>query len=166
MNRPSDTFDTCWLRNWHRHWLVVWSCPWSTTAMLCSTALPATASRSCSEYRTTQLGSFSRRCHVAEDVTLAARSAEDRLQSGSADVQSPQHIDAVVPLSPNPGPTTALRLVHSTTWTELNCSKSKRLHDAFIGHAARLDWKLETRTVRAQSVRALWTIFYMDRRRN
>jgi len=25
---------------------------------------------------------------VAEDVTLAARSAEDRLQSGSADVQS------------------------------------------------------------------------------
>ena len=36
----------------------------------------------------------------------AARSAEDRLQSGSADVQSPQHLDAVVPLSPDPGPTT------------------------------------------------------------
>jgi len=43
---------------------------------------------------------------VAEDVTLALCSAEDRLQSGSADVQSPQHIDAVVPPSPNPGPTT------------------------------------------------------------
>ena len=43
---------------------------------------------------------------VAEDVTLAACSAEDRLQSGSADVQSPQHLDAVVPPLPNPGPTT------------------------------------------------------------
>ena len=46
------------------------------------------------------------RQRVAEDVTLAARSAEDRLQSGSANVQNPQHIDAVVPQSPNPGPTT------------------------------------------------------------
>jgi len=46
---------------------------------------------------------------VAEDVTLAARSAEDRLQSGSADVQSPQHINVVVPPSPNPGPTTQLQ---------------------------------------------------------
>ena len=43
---------------------------------------------------------------VVEDVTLAARSAEDRLQSGSADVQSPQRIYAVVPPSPNPGATT------------------------------------------------------------
>jgi len=32
---------------------------------------------------------------VAEDVTLATRSAGDRLQSGSADVQSSQHVDAV-----------------------------------------------------------------------
>ena len=40
---------------------------------------------------------------VAEDVTLAARSAEHSLRSGSADVQSPQHLDAVVPPSPNPG---------------------------------------------------------------
>ena len=40
---------------------------------------------------------------VAEDVTLAARSAEDRLQSGCADDQSPQHLDAVVPATPNPG---------------------------------------------------------------
>jgi len=40
---------------------------------------------------------------VAEDVTLAARSAEDRLQSGSADIQSSQHLDAVVPATPNPG---------------------------------------------------------------
>ena len=31
---------------------------------------------------------------------------EDRVQSGSADVQNPQHIDAVVPPSPNPGPRT------------------------------------------------------------
>ena len=31
------------------------------------------------------------------------RSAEDRVQSGSADVQSPQRIEAVVPPSPNPG---------------------------------------------------------------
>ena len=67
MHRPSDTFDTCWLRNWHRHWLVVWSSPGSTTAMLCSTALPATASRSCSECRTTQLGSFSKH---QDDPTL------------------------------------------------------------------------------------------------
>ena len=37
------------------------------------------------------------------DVTLAARSAEDRVQSVSADIQSPQHLDAVVPASPNPG---------------------------------------------------------------
>ena len=44
-----------------------------------------------------------RRQLVAEDVTLAARSAEDRLQSGSADVQSPQHLDAVVPATPNQG---------------------------------------------------------------
>jgi len=50
-----------------------------------------------------QLGSFSRlqdktipNQPVADDVTLAARSAEDRLQSGSANVQSPQHVDAVV----------------------------------------------------------------------
>jgi len=43
---------------------------------------------------------------VAEDVTLAARSAEDRVQSGSADVQSPQHIEVAVPPSPNAGPTT------------------------------------------------------------
>ena len=81
----------------------IWSCPGSTAAMLCSTALPATASRSCSEYRTTQLSDRSRgskmipRQSVAGDVTLAARSAEDRLQCSSADVQSPQHIDAVVP---------------------------------------------------------------------
>jgi len=37
---------------------------------------------------------------------MTARSAEDGLQSGSADVQSPQHLDAVVPLPPDPGPTT------------------------------------------------------------
>jgi len=30
-------------------------------------------------------------------------SAEDRLQSGSADIQSPQHLDPVVPATPNPG---------------------------------------------------------------
>ena len=36
-----------------------------------------------------------RQSHVADDVTLTARSAEDRVQSGSADVQSPQHIDAI-----------------------------------------------------------------------
>ena len=40
---------------------------------------------------------------VADDVTLAACSAEDRVQSGSADVQSPQHLDAVVPATPSPG---------------------------------------------------------------
>jgi len=105
MHRPSDTFDTCWLRNWHRHWLVVWSRPGSTTAMLCSTALPATASRSCSEYRTTQLGSFSR---LQDDPTPARCWGRYTawLQSGPADVQGPQHIDVVVPPSPNPGLTT------------------------------------------------------------
>jgi len=35
-------------------------CPGLTTATLCSTALQATALRSCCEYRTTQLGSFSK----------------------------------------------------------------------------------------------------------
>ena len=40
---------------------------------------------------------------VAEDVTLAAHSVEDRVQSGSADIQSPQHLDAVIPATPNPG---------------------------------------------------------------
>ena len=40
---------------------------------------------------------------VAEDVTLAAHSAKDRLQSGSADIQSLQHLYAVVPATPNPG---------------------------------------------------------------
>jgi len=43
---------------------------------------------------------------VVEDVTLTARSAEDRVQSGSADVQSPQHLEVAVPPSPNAGPTT------------------------------------------------------------
>jgi len=43
---------------------------------------------------------------VVEDVTLAARSAGDRLQSGSADVQSPQHVHAGVPSSLNSGSTT------------------------------------------------------------
>jgi len=33
-------------------------------------------------------------------------SVEDRVQSGSADIQSPQHLDAVVPATPNPGPRT------------------------------------------------------------
>jgi len=32
---------------------------------------------------------------VAKDVTLAACSAEDRLQSGSVDIQSLQHFDAI-----------------------------------------------------------------------
>jgi len=41
--------------------------------------------------------------YVVEDVSLAARSAEDRLQSGSANVQSLQHVHAGVPSSPNPG---------------------------------------------------------------
>jgi len=40
---------------------------------------------------------------IVTSFTLAARSAEDRVQSGSADIQSPQHLDAVVPPSPNPG---------------------------------------------------------------
>jgi len=40
---------------------------------------------------------------VAEDITLAAHSAEHRLQSDSADVQSPQHFDAVIPPLTNPG---------------------------------------------------------------
>ena len=43
---------------------------------------------------------------IVEDVTWAARSAEDRLQSGSADARSPQHVHAGVLSSPNPGSTT------------------------------------------------------------
>ena len=41
--------------------------------------------------------------HQLGHVTLAARSPEDRLQSGSADIQSPQHLYAIVPATPNPG---------------------------------------------------------------
>jgi len=72
---------------------------------LCSTALQATASRSCSEYRTIQLGAFSKLLDdptlgFAEDATLAVLSAQDRVQSGSADIQSPQYLDAVVPATP------------------------------------------------------------------
>jgi len=40
---------------------------------------------------------------VAKDVTLAVSSAEDWLQSDSADFRSPPHLDAMVPLSPYPG---------------------------------------------------------------
>ena len=115
VHRPSDTFDTCWLRNWHRHWLVVWSCPGSTTAMLCSTALPATASRSCSEYRTTQLQSFSKH---QDDPTLArcwGRYTGCPFSRGSttkcsADIQSPQHLYTFVPATPNPGSRTVFKL--------------------------------------------------------
>ena len=58
-----------------------------------------------------QLGSFSKHEDnptpaLVENIALAARSAEDQLQSGSANVQSSLHIDAVVPLSSNPGLTT------------------------------------------------------------
>jgi len=56
--------DTCWLWNLHRPWPVVWSCPGSTTAMLYSTALLI----SCTECRTTQLGSFLR---LQDDPTAA-----------------------------------------------------------------------------------------------
>jgi len=78
--------------------------------MLCSTALQATASRSFSEseQRSSDRSRGSKtipRQTVAQDVTLTARSAEDRVQSGSADVQNPRHLDAVVPPSPYPGPT-------------------------------------------------------------
>ena len=37
-------------------------------------------------------------------AALAARSAADRLQSGRADVQGPQHIDTVVPSTPDQRP--------------------------------------------------------------
>jgi len=69
--------------------------------------LQATASRSYSVCRTTQLGSFSRHQDdpFVEDVTLDSRSAEDRLPSGSANVQSAQHVHPGVPSSPNPGST-------------------------------------------------------------
>ena len=40
---------------------------------------------------------------ISENVTLAARSAEDRVQSGSADIQSLQHLYAFVLATPNPG---------------------------------------------------------------
>ena len=46
-------------------------------------------------------------------------------------------------------------------WTELTCNKTTNLLDAFIGHARQrhdLIGCSETRTVGAQSVRALWTL--------
>jgi len=76
---------------------------------------------------------------VAHDVTLAARSAEDRVQSGSADVQSPQHIDAIVPPSPNPGPTT-----HTATTCDrplrrcVNLPRRRLLRSALIDALHRL----------------------------
>ena len=96
MHRPSGTFDNCWLRNWHRRWCVDWFYPGSTIAMLCCTALQAIASRSYSVRRTTQLVCSDRSLcaktipsqPVIEDVTLAARSAENQVQSGSAKAPS------------------------------------------------------------------------------
>ena len=105
MHRP---FDTCWLRNWHRRWLVVWSCQ-DRLLQCCAPrrsqlqhqeVAASTEQRSSDRSRSTKTIP---RLPVAEDVTLAARSAEDRLQSGSADIQSSQHLDAVVPATPNPG---------------------------------------------------------------
>jgi len=61
----------------------------------------STEQRSCSD-RSRSTKTIPRQ-PVAEDVTLAARSAEDRLQSGTADIQSPQHLDAFVPATPNQG---------------------------------------------------------------
>ena len=95
-------------------------------------AFQATASRSCSEYRTTQLGPFSR---IQDNPTLARSwrrysgcgSAADWVQSGSDDVQSLQHLDAVVP-----GPTT------QPTWLHLALVLAKGLHS---GSARKVAWK-------------------------
>ena len=54
-------------------------------------------------------------------------------------------------------------------WTELTCSKSAQLHDAFIGHALQPnDWIgcSETRTTGAQSIRAPWTLHWNTRVRS
>jgi len=40
---------------------------------------------------------------ITQAAALAACSAADRLQSGPADVQGPQHVDAVVPTTSDPG---------------------------------------------------------------
>ena len=65
---------------------------------------PAATAEQCSSDRSRGSKTIPRQS-VAEHVTLAARPAEDGVQSGSVDVQSPHLIDAVVPPSPNPGPT-------------------------------------------------------------
>jgi len=108
MHRPSDIFGTCWLRNSHRRWLAVWSCQGSTTATLCSTALQTTESRCCNGCRTTRLGSYSK-ClddptprHYSGSCTGCPFSS-GTLQSGPADVQGLQHVDAVVPSTPDQG---------------------------------------------------------------
>ena len=69
---------------------------------------------------------------VAEDVTLAARSAEDRLQSGSADIQSPQHLDAFIPATPNPGSSTGPP--HAIDhYDAVNLSRRQHLRNALFG---------------------------------
>ena len=86
--------------DWHRCWRVVWSCPGSTIAMLCCTALQATASSSYSVCRTTQLKWSSRRQASPLLSMLHWLPIQQRIewvQSGSADVQSPQHVHAGVP---------------------------------------------------------------------
>jgi len=45
---------------------------------------------------------------------MAARSAEDRVQSGSADIQSPQHLDAIVPATPNENTAATCDRPHTT----------------------------------------------------
>jgi len=56
----------------------------------------------------TRLGSYSKSLDdpthaVTQAAALAAHSTADRLQSGPADVQGPQHIDAIVPSMPDQG---------------------------------------------------------------
>jgi len=92
----------------YRHWRVVWSSLGSTTAMLCSTALQATASRSCSECRTTQLRSFSR---LQDDPKLArcwGRYTGCLFNRGSSTKWLCWHSKSAAPLrrvpaTPNPG---------------------------------------------------------------
>ena len=90
LQRPSDTFDTCWLRNWHRPWPVVWS------------AVLHDAPSSSKKLQLVQ-------SNAARIVLEAPRWSHASLLMRTlhqVPIQSPQHLDAIIPLLPNPGPTT------------------------------------------------------------
>ena len=96
-----------WRRNWHRRWCVVWSCPGSTIAMLCCTALKLQHQEitPCAEERSSDRSpQVPKRWSHARPLLrmlhwLPVWQMIEYKLSGSADVQSLQHVHAGVPSS-------------------------------------------------------------------